>query len=252
VHRRGDIVVRDTGSWTPTVHHLLRFLEQVSFAGAPRLVGSGFDDRGRETLRFIEGEFVHPGPWTLEGAASVGSFLHRLHDATSSFEPPPDAEWYPWFGRGLGGPEKIVGHCDVTPWNLVAREGRAVAIIDWDRAGPVDPLVELAQACWLNAKLHDDIVAEREGLPPLAERARQLRAIVDGYGLSARERAGFVDRIIEFSIHDAADEADLAGITHGTTPDMLDPEVPWALAWRARAAAWQYRNREVLQNALTS
>jgi hypothetical protein len=116
----------------------------------------------------------------------------------------------------------------------------------------VDPLVELAQACWLNAKLHDDIVAEREGLPPLAERARQLRAIVDGYGLSARERAGFVDRIIEFSIHDAADEADLAGITHGTTPDMLDPEVPWALAWRAPAAAWQYRNREVLQNALTS
>jgi len=44
--------------------------------------------------------------------------------------------------------------------------------------------------------LHDDIVARREGLPPLAERARQLRAIVDGYGLSARERRGFVDRIV--------------------------------------------------------
>jgi hypothetical protein len=47
----------------------------------------------------------------------------------------------------------------------------------WTAAEPVDPLVELAQTCWLNAKLHDDIVAEREGPPPLADRARQLRAI---------------------------------------------------------------------------
>mgnify|MGYP000462372643 CR=1 FL=1 len=57
------------------------------------------------------------------------------------------------------------------------------ALIDWEYAGPVDPLVELAQACWLNAKLHDDVVAEIEGLPSLAEHAQQLRAILDGYEL---------------------------------------------------------------------
>ena len=56
----------------------------------------------------------------------------------------------------------------------MARDGVPVALIDWEFAGPVDPLVELAQLCWLSAKLHDDIVAELEGLPPLAERARQL------------------------------------------------------------------------------
>jgi len=33
-----------------------------------------------------------------------------------------------------------------------------VALIDGELAGPVDPLVELAQACWLNAKLDDDVV----------------------------------------------------------------------------------------------
>jgi thiamine kinase-like enzyme len=65
-----------------------------------------------------------------------------------------------------------MGHCDVAPWNIVARAGMPVALIDWEFAGPVDPLVELAQACWLNAKLHDDIVAEREGLP-LAGRSRR-------------------------------------------------------------------------------
>ena len=87
-------------------------------------------------------------------------------------------------------------------------------LINWDHAGPVDPLTELAQACRLNAKLHDDVVAVREGL------------------------------------HDAADEADLAHITADTTPDQVDPRVPWALAWRTRSAAWQLRKREVLERAL--
>ena len=51
-------------------------------------------------------------------------------------------------------------------------------------------------------------------------------------------------------MHDAADEADLAHITAETTPDQLDPQVPWALAWRVRAAAWQLRHRKVLERAL--
>jgi hypothetical protein len=59
-----------------------------------------------------------------------------------------------------------------------------------------------------------------------------------------------VDRIVELTVHDAADEADLAHITAETTPDQLDPQVPWALAWRVRAAAWQLRQRKVLERAL--
>jgi hypothetical protein len=250
VHRIGDVVVRDASPWTPTVHALLRHLEDVGFAGAPRIVGSGFNDDGRETLTFIEGEFTQPGPWSLEGAASVGRLLRQLHSATASFTPPQDAVWYPWFGRSLGSDRKVFGQCDVAPWNIVARDGRAVAVVDWDRAGPVDPLVELAQACWLNAKLHDDLVAEREGLPSAAERAQQLRAIVDAYGLSAAQRHGFFDRIVEFTVHDAADEADLAHVTAETTPDQIHRSVPWALAWRIRAAAWQLRHRAVLERAL--
>jgi Phosphotransferase enzyme family len=231
------------------VHALLRHLEDVGFPGSPRVVGGGFDPQGRETLSYIEGDFTHPGPWTLDGAASVGLLLRQLHTATAPFRAPTGATWYPWFGRTLGGSEHVIGHCDAAPWNIVAREGRAVALIDWDRAGPVDPLVELAQVCWLNAKLHDDLVAEREALPSVDDRARQLRAIVDAYGLSAAQRRGFVERIVEFTIHDAADEADQAHITAETTPSQLDPRVPWALAWRARAAAWQLRQRQVLERA---
>jgi hypothetical protein len=71
-----------------------------------------------------------------------------------------------------------------------------MALIDWDTAGPVGPRWGLGQAVWLNAQRHDDDVAERVGLPDLATRARQARLILDGYGLPAADRAGFVDAMI--------------------------------------------------------
>jgi hypothetical protein len=248
VYRSGDVVIRETGPWAPSVHALLRHLESVGFSAAPRLVGTGFDEAGRETLTYIEGEFIDPGPWSLAGVSAVGGLLRELHKASAAFVPPPDAVWFPWHGRDLGGPGRIVGHCDVAPWNIVAARGLPVAFIDWETAGPVDPLVELAQLCWLNAKLHDDEVAEREGLPPVAERARHLAAILAGYGLPARERSGFFDLMVEFAICDTAAEADDAGVT----PELTShPIALWAMAWRARSAAWMIRNRQVLEHAIT-
>lgn len=250
VYRRGDTVVKETGPWAASVHALLGHLQANGFEGAPRVVGTGFDAQGRETLTYVEGEFTHPGPWSLEGAAAVGTLLRQLHAVTATFRPPQDAIWCPWFGRSLGGPTRVIGHGDVAPWNIVARDGRPVALTDWERAGPVHPQVELAQACWLNAKLHDDLVAELEGLPPLRERARQLRAMVDAYGLTADQRAGFVELLIEFVVHETANEADEAGIgPEGGS--AATPEVLWGLAWRARAAAWLCRHRRILENALS-
>jgi len=254
VDRHGPVIVKDAGPWTPTVHSLLRHLEAVGVAGAPRVVGSGFDASGRETITYIEGELVDTGPWTLEGAAGVGRLVQELHQATASYRPPADAVWQRWLGRDLGGPTRIISHCDVAPWNIVAREGLPVALIDWEHAGPVDPLVELAQACWLNAKLHDDVVAEIDGLPPLAERARQLRAIVDAYGLPARKGRGFVDRIIEFVVCDTAEQADEANVMPETgelRSEQLGFNPLWALAWRARAGAWIVHHRRELENALS-
>lgn len=246
VYRRGPVVVRETDPWATTVHSLLRHLDAVGFEASPRIVGDGFDAEGRETLTYIEGIFMQPQPWSLDGAAAVGAMLRELHDATASYVPSHDAVWGPWHGRSLGDPERTVGHCDVTPWNIVARDGLPVGLIDWDFAGPCDPLVDLAQACWLNAKLHDDQVAALEGLPSLAERSKQLRAMVDAYGLTVAQRRGFVDRIIEFVVNDTAWQTDDLNVT----PDTTDATALWALAWRARAAAWIYTHRRELQNAL--
>ena len=131
VSRQGGTVFRVAGPWSAIVIRLLRHLEDVGFEAAPQVVGTGFDARGRETVSFVEGDFVHPGPWPDEAVIEIGAILRRLHDATASFPMPEDAVWRPWFGRNLGGSHRVLGHCDTGPWNIVARAGHPVALIDW-------------------------------------------------------------------------------------------------------------------------
>ena len=99
VLRRGSVVHKAAGPQTATVHSLLRHLERVGFSGAPRVVGSGFDEGGRQTLSFVEGASIDPGPWTESGAHGVGTLLRQLHRACDTFVPPVRATWGDWFGR---------------------------------------------------------------------------------------------------------------------------------------------------------
>ena len=60
VVRIGDTVRRTTGPWTPAVHALLRYLEEVDFKGAPRVLG--IDGQGREVLTYLPGKVLRkPG-----------------------------------------------------------------------------------------------------------------------------------------------------------------------------------------------
>jgi hypothetical protein len=248
VTREGNVVFREAGAWTPSVHALLRYLENAGFCGAPQVIGSGFDAWGRETVAYIEGSFVHPHAWPDEGLVAIGCLLRALHDATATFQPPENAVWRAWCGRELNASgRRVFGHCDLGPGNIVARQEKPVAFIDWEVAGPVDPLVEFAQACWLNVQLHDDDIAERQGLPSAVSRARQMRLMADSYGLDASERALLVDTMTIYAVHDAADQA----IQVPVTPDTTDATPLWGLAWRARAAAWMLRNRLLLERALS-
>jgi len=251
--RRAGVVYRDPGPQSQTVLALLRHLENVGFAGAPKVVGAGFAPDGREMLSYIEGSSPHPGPWAEEAAAGVGKLLRDLHAAAATFAPPPGASWKPWFGRELPGSRPVIGHCDTGPWNIIARAGRPVALVDFEFAGPVDAVWELAQAAWLNAQLHDDDVAERCGLPDAAARARQLNLILDGYGLPRRQRGDFVDKMIAFAVHDARAEA----VAYHVTPETVSGTSPggypyaWAITWRARSASWMLTNRAMLQRAIS-
>ena len=246
VHRRDGVVLRQARPSSAAVLSLLRHLEAAGFDGAPRVVGSGFDERGRESLTYVEGTFVHPAPWTDDGLAALGRLLRRLHDAAAGFVPPAGAVWQRRFTRQLGDPAAGFGHGDLGPWNVVSRGGLPVALIDWEFAGPLDPLVDLAECAWLNVQLHDDDVAALQSLGPPDRRAAQLRLFLDAYGLPRPARPGFVQLMIDVAVLDAAGEA----IEARVAPDTVDAR-SWAIAWRARAASWMTRHRSLLTDAIS-
>ena len=246
VSRRGSVVLRSPGPHTAALHGLLRYLDERGFAGAPRVIGSGFDEDGRETLSFVEGDQLDPRVPTEEEAWAVGSQLRQLHDLTEAFVAPSDAAWQPSFVRSLGNPHRI-GHCDAAPWNVVFSPTGDCSLIDWEAAGPVDPVIDLAHAAWLNPRLFSDDIAEKENLPPLGVRVRVLRALVDGYALPATERSTLFDRMIEVAVHSIAAEADEGRVTQETASS---PAL-WGMAWRGRSAAWMLTNGEAIRAALS-
>jgi hypothetical protein len=246
VIRSGDMVLRETGAWAATVHALLRHLEDHGFEGAPRVVGSGFDGKGREMLTYLEGEFVHPGLWSEDAMIAMGLLLRRMHDATASFRPPHNAVWRPWYGRDIGTPD-IIGHCDVAPWNTVMRGYVPAAFIDWEAAGPVDRLTEIAMVAWTCAQLYDDEIAKTNNLPDARSRAMLIRRFVDAYGLPAAERHQLTYRIIELAVQSAAAES----IEHGVDRESTETPALWGIVWRTRSAAWIVRHRSTIEAALT-
>ena len=246
VTRLGAVVFRQAAPWSKTTVALLRHLEAEGFEYAPRVIGNGFDEQGREMLTFVEGESPHPYPWIDDALPKLGSILKELHRATETFVPPADATWRPWFGRGLGQPSAI-GHCDTGAWNVIARQGVPVALIDWEEAGPVDPLIELAQACWLNALLFDDDLAEKLKLGSVEDRARQVRMLLDGYELPSAGRVGFMGLVRDFAVLNAANE-----ISSNLALQETDPKgLLEAVIWRSRSAGWLVKHYDTLDRIVT-
>lgn len=248
---RGGVVFRQAGPQTAAVLRLLRHLEAVGFPAAPRVVEPGISDDGREMVTFVEGDVVEQPAWSEEALGVLGALVRQLHDATRTMAS-QRAHWRRTFFRSLPMDEPVIGHGDLGPWNVVSRNGLPVAFIDWDTAGPVGALWDLAYVAWLNVQLHDDDIARHHGLPDAATRGQHLRVLLDGYGLPPKERSGFVRRIAEVAVHEAKDEAVQAGVTRESTAGVLDDGYPilWAVTWRARSASWILANREILTAAI--
>jgi hypothetical protein len=152
VTRVGDSVRRPWRPTTPAARALLGHLERVGFDGAPR--HPGIDDRGREVLTYIPGAAViAPYPdWSLtdEALVSVARLLRRYHDAVAGFDPRGIRWPAPIPARYRGG---VVSHNDLNLDNIIFVTGLAVALIDFDLAGPGSALWDVAGAARLWAPL---------------------------------------------------------------------------------------------------
>jgi hypothetical protein len=191
VVRVGDTVRRPQRRTSPATHALLRHLEDVGFEGAPRFLG--VDAQGREVLSFIPGSAVlQPYPaWALtdEALVSVAQLLRGYHRAVEGFDPGPHA-WPESPPAAFAG--ELVSHNDPNLDNVVFRDGRAVALLDFDLAGPGSRLWDVGCAARLWAPLRPDRTVHD------ARRGRgfeRLRVFLDGYGLDDADRRRVVDAV---------------------------------------------------------
>jgi hypothetical protein len=185
VVRVGDTVRRPANPHWRATHALLDHLSAVGFDGAPRVLAAG---HATETLTYIEGRAAVPplpDDTLTDGAlVSVAELLRRYHQAAASFDPAGYAWPRPVPVRYRTG---LVSHNDVHPANIVFRGGRAVALIDFDLAGPGGPVWDLAAAARSFVPLLDpaDITDIRQG-----RSLERFRILLDASGLprSGRRR----------------------------------------------------------------
>jgi hypothetical protein len=196
--RVGDTVRRPPGERPDLVRDLLVHLEKAGFDGAPRFLG--VDAKGRHALTYIDGEVAgRPRPpWIADEdrMVSVAQLLRAYDDAVEPFGIPDNlpAPIEPPGLPDLNDPPELVGHQDVTPENVVFRDGRACALIDFDMARPVSRAAEFANLMLWWAPLNDD-----RDLDPLLrglDRTRRCRLLADAYGLSETDRTRVLDLTI--------------------------------------------------------
>lgn len=190
---------RPVGPNAPLIHALLQHLEQVGFSGAPRFLG--IDRAGREVLTFVEGEVAgrpHPA-WIADETrlVSVGRLVRAYDDAAASFVVPPgitpDLGYVetPDLPPPPRYPPELIGHVDITPENVVFRDGEAYALIDFDLARPATRVDEVVNALRYWGPIADPADVD----PRLAavDIARRCRLFADAYGLSGDDRAKVVE-----------------------------------------------------------
>jgi aminoglycoside phosphotransferase (APT) family kinase protein len=148
----------------------LELLADAGFDGSPRF--HGIDDVGREMLDYMEG-WIPPDlewrRWTDDQLLAAVRLVRSLHDATA--------------GSLLAGSAEVVCHGDLSPCNFAFVSGRPRYLIDFDRAHPDSRRSDLAYMAW--AWLVGDEDPARS--TPLGDRLRQLRLMLDTYGLEDRD-----------------------------------------------------------------
>ncbi|WP_030509668.1 phosphotransferase enzyme family protein [Microbispora rosea] len=249
VVRVGATVRRPMRSTSPSVHALLRHLESAGFDRAPRVLGT--DERGRAILTYVEGVVpAHPLPGYAvsdEALITLARLLRRFHDAAASFRPPPGAVWED--GSAPEGPAELVGHCDVTPANVVFRrtthELLPYALIDFDMARPTTRLFDVVTTLRHWAPLADPL--DRDPAQRSLDAAARVRAFCDAYGLPPRDRLMLVETARMRFGRSYALMRDRARTLGGGWARMWDGGAGGRIR---RAAAWLDANEDAIQRRL--
>jgi Phosphotransferase enzyme family len=233
-------VLRPVAPCRRATHALLDHLAAVGFDGAPRMLAAG---PVTETLTYIEGRAaVPPLPadvLTDAALVSVAGLLRRYHRAVASFDPAGYSWPRPVPARYRTG---LVSHNDVYPANLVFRDGRAVALIDFDLAGPGSAAWDFAAAARSLVPLQDeaDVTDSRAG-----RALDRFRIFLEASGLPRAERREVAGALVANHDWTYAIVAEAAAAGHAGFADHWRA----VAAPAARARRWTLRHRRELTAA---
>lgn len=168
----GRTVRRPTGPWTPAVHELMDHLRESGLRGMPEVLG--IDEKGRESLSYLEGRGVQVDrEVVLDNVLEEGvTWLREYHDLVDGFRPSGPRVWRA--GESELEPGQIICHNDPGAYNWIIQSGHFAAMIDWDMAGPGEPIDDLAFMLWSALPLYREI--------PVDDVVRRLNLAVDAYG----------------------------------------------------------------------
>ncbi len=196
--RVGDTVRRPAGPYSTAVAAYLHHLEAAGVTQAPRHLG--IDAKGRDILTFVEGETagrpMHPWAAQPDILVQIATLQRRLHDcspldltlpAGATFSSPPHLDGVPdAYDRA-----NVIGHNDLTPDNLIFRDGTLVGVIDFDLAGPTTRLLDIVTALLYWAPLRDPV--DRDPVLREADSGARMRHFCAGYGLTPDQRVLLYD-----------------------------------------------------------
>ncbi len=254
VVRVGDTVRRPVSGVSESVRRVLGHLESVRFAGAPRF--HGIDAKDRDILDFIAGEVAgRPWPaWVADPGriASVARLVRAFDDAMEPLGVPswatalqrPDVPGMP---ASIAEAPTLVAHLDITPENVVFRDGRAAALIDFDLIRPATRAEEVANLLlWWGGWMPE---ADREDASRHVDPIEAGALIVETYGLDAAARS----TLVEISINGA----DRSWFLMKSRAEMFGGG--WQRMWEEgvgdrilRRAQWLRDNATELQRAVRS
>jgi Phosphotransferase enzyme family len=193
-----------------------------------------------ETLSYVEGRAAVPplaaDTLTDDALVSVADLLRRYHQAASSFDP-AGYDWpRPVPARYRTG---LVSHNDVYPANLVFRGGRAVALIDFDLAGPGSAAWDFAAAARSLVPLLDeaDVADGRRG-----RALERFRILLAASGLQRADRRLVAEAVLANHDWTYAIVTDAAAAGHQGFADHWRAVAPVA----TRARRWCQRHRRDL------
>lgn len=203
VIRNGDTVRRSLKDWSPSIHKLLKYLEEKGFKEAS--VFYGIDESNREILSFIEGEtavdFPRLKPYMMkeEVFIDVACILRRFHDLSRNFKWDINDKWMLSYPGTL--PLEVICHNDCAPYNVVFSNEKVSGIIDFDTACPGPRIWDIAYTLYtfvpLGRFVYDpdlDVLMDYETRLHAEGRRKRVEKFLKAYGFNQTDE--LIDQIV--------------------------------------------------------